>query len=321
MTLPISPNPISMSQINVELGFTANATISLNDTAVRTLSNRKTNNSTNSMDLFRGLTDQIPISFLAIAGGGGGGINWGGGGGAGGLGIESAILHKNRIYTVTVGAGGASNASGNNSAISTVWNSIAGGRGGSNLNYSQSTPGDAGGSGGGGGGSPSGTASAGGAGTAGQGYDGGDGYIRGVFAPCGGGGGAGGVGENAGSNSGAGGPGFNTSISGVSTTYGGGGGGGGGAGGNLSCYRGAGGSGGGGAGGYGAGAVGVNGTANTGAGGGGGGDVAGEGGSGGSGVVILVIPTAQLGTYTGATATISGTSTVLTFASSGSYTA
>ena len=38
MTLPISPtNAMSFSQINTELGLTSTATISLNDSAVRTL--------------------------------------------------------------------------------------------------------------------------------------------------------------------------------------------------------------------------------------------------------------------------------------------
>lgn len=37
MTLPVSPNPISLSQVNVELGLSATAQISLNDAAVRTL--------------------------------------------------------------------------------------------------------------------------------------------------------------------------------------------------------------------------------------------------------------------------------------------
>lgn len=37
MTLPVSPNPISLSQVNVELGRSATAAISMNDSAVRTL--------------------------------------------------------------------------------------------------------------------------------------------------------------------------------------------------------------------------------------------------------------------------------------------
>jgi hypothetical protein len=37
MTLPVSPNSISLSQVNTELGLTSTATISLNDAAVRAL--------------------------------------------------------------------------------------------------------------------------------------------------------------------------------------------------------------------------------------------------------------------------------------------
>jgi hypothetical protein len=60
------------------------------------------------------------------------------------------------------------------------------------------------------------------------------------------------------------------------------------------------------------------------AGGGGGGSGNGDiGGSGGSGVVILSIPTANYtGTTTGSpTVTTSGSNTILTFTASGSYTA
>lgn len=37
MTLPVSPNSISLNQVNVELGRSGTTTISLNETAVRTL--------------------------------------------------------------------------------------------------------------------------------------------------------------------------------------------------------------------------------------------------------------------------------------------
>lgn len=37
MALPVSPNPISLGQVNTELGYSATAVISLNDAAVRTL--------------------------------------------------------------------------------------------------------------------------------------------------------------------------------------------------------------------------------------------------------------------------------------------
>jgi hypothetical protein len=64
-------------------------------------------------------------------------------------------------------------------------------------------------------------------------------------------------------------------------------------------------------------------TANTGGGGGGGASSVPDGGDGGSGVVILRMPTADYsGTTTGSpTVSTDGTDTILTFNSSGSYTA
>ena len=37
MTLPVSPNLISLNAVNTELGLTATAAITMNDAAVRTL--------------------------------------------------------------------------------------------------------------------------------------------------------------------------------------------------------------------------------------------------------------------------------------------
>ena len=70
MTLPTIPTSISFSQINVELGLSATATISLNDTAVRNLA--------------AVLTGAISISNLSGKTYGGGGEGGGGGGGGGG---------------------------------------------------------------------------------------------------------------------------------------------------------------------------------------------------------------------------------------------
>jgi hypothetical protein len=74
--------------------------------------------------------------------------------------------------------------------------------------------------------------------------------------------------------------------------------------------------------------VGGDGTANTGGGGGGnGGSVVGagtgaSGGAGGSGLVILSIPTSSFSnTYANATITTSGANTIMTFTTSGTYTA
>jgi len=282
--------------------------------------------------------------FLVIAGGGGGAnadspTSWGGGsgGGAGGYrnsyltetsggggSSESALTFtKFSTYTITVGSGGtgpfANYANpGNNSSISgpgiTTITSIGGG-GGSSWGVDPAL------SGGSGGGAQQ-NHSPGGAGTANQGYAGGSGTSAPAYG-FGGGGGAGGVGGNgSGSAGGNGGPGLASSISGSSITRAGGGGG--------AAYSsgtsGSGGSGGGGnAGAQGGLNPGFAGTANTGS--GGGGSAANsespvEGGTGGKGVVILRVPTADYsGTTTGSpTVSTSGSDTILVFNDSGSYT-
>ena len=238
----------------------------------------------------------LTCDYLVVAGGGGGGNGIGstygsGGGGGGGLrstvtatggggSLETALsLTSGTSYTVTVGAGGASNTSGANSVFSTI-TSTAGGKGG-NANANNAA---IGGSGGGAGGE--GTSQNGSLGTANQGYAGGNNQGAGVDG-AGGGGGAGAVGANGASgNSGNGGNGVSSSITGSSVTYAGGGGGGGG---QSRTGTASGGSGGGGTGG-GAGNPGspapTNGSSNTGGGGGGGGRSV-NGGSGGSGIVIV----------------------------------
>ena len=266
------------------------------------------------------------ISYLIAAGGGGGGANYGGGGGAGGLLSNSSYsVSGGDLITVTVGAGGAggvsstTGSSGNNSIIAGPATSTAYGGGGGGTDSSKS--GLNGGSGGG-------TAINGGTAGVGvypgstyinaarQGYDGGAGDGAG-------GGGAGAVGSGTGGGTGA----ISTIITTAqATTYavgqvvgsdvyfsGGGGGWG------RSSLE-PGGNGGGGNGAY-TGSP-TAGTAYTG-GGGGGGTGGGNGGAGGSGVVILSIPTANYtGVKTGSpTVFTSGSSTILIFTASGSYTA
>ena len=262
------------------------------------------------------------VDYLVVAGGGSGTGNLGGGGGAGGLLTGTTSLSLGTVYTITVGAGGASSGSnGSNSSISgtglTTITSTGGGGGGSIT----PTNGASGGSGGGGGGWYSGgTQPVGGSGTSGQGNAGGNGFGGGAIVVAttagGGGGGSNAIGSNGASGTGgAGGNGTASSITGSSVTYAGGGGGGSGT--NTS----SGGTGGGGAGG-GGGTVGVNGTANTGGGAGGGGNPGTANGNGGSGVVILSVPTASYSaTSTGSpTITTSGSNTILKFTGSGTYT-
>jgi len=219
-----------------------------------------------------------PFQYLIVAGGGGGG-NRGhasGGGGAGGLLYNSsATFGATGNFSVTVGAGGAAQASGSNSVLSgpgiTTLTAIGGGRGGNGAQEDVSY-GAAGGSGGGTGGR-NGVSAVGGAGTTGQGYAGGA-KRTGNWDAGGGGGGAGGAGHGGTGDGltgegGAGGPGRTISITGTDVVYAGGGGG------SGEHVDGAGGSGGGGA------ADGGAGAANRGGGGGGG------NGPGGSGVVIV----------------------------------
>jgi hypothetical protein len=262
------------------------------------------------------------IDFLVIAGGGGGGSTYvGGGGGAGGYrtSTQTVAISGGVSISVTVGAGGTNTFQnrggiGGDSSISgtglTTITSAGGGGGGVNTNL----PGLNGGSGGGGCPGPS----AGGSGNTpstspSQGNDGGDASLSGG---SGGGGGSGAVGQDGqGSGGGNGGAGTASSITGSSVTRAGGGGG-----------IAVGGSAGLGSAGGGDGSLGQGGdaTANTGSGGGGSERNSGtvRGGNGGSGIVILSVPTANYsGTTTGSpTVTTSGVNTIMQFTGSGSYT-
>jgi len=293
------------------------------------------------------LTDNPPtysVDFLVVAGGGAGGSEYySGGGGAGGYrnsystetsgggGSSEAVLNflPSTVYTVTVGAGGASVSSagtgnnGSNSSISgsniTTITSIGGG-GGGGTDTSNLFNGNNGGSGGGGS-SAGGSNSTKGNGTANQGFDGALGGSSGGNPPGsggGGGGGAGAVGTAGGSGSAHGGAGLASSITGSSISRGGGGGGA-----TYNSTTGNGGTGGGGAGGNNS--VAVSGTVNTGGGGGGADQHSGgssTSGAGGKGVVILRMPTAKYsGTTTGSpTVTTDGSDKVIVFNDSGSIT-
>lgn len=228
------------------------------------------------------------VQYLLVAGGGGGGGNsggggdGGGGGGAGGLLAGFLTLTAQDVVSVSVGAGGAYDTSGQNSVFSS-FTAIGGGRGGIN---GPKTNGANGGSGGGVG--RDGCTSP-GAGTAGQGYAGGT-TACGGWNSAGGGGGAGEAGYDGAydqggisGTAGKGGDGVASSITGTLTYYAGGGGGG-----YNSSASGNAAQGGLGGGGNGAAFTAQNGAANTG--GGGGGGRSGAGGSGGSGVAIVAYP-------------------------------
>jgi hypothetical protein len=261
--------------------------------------------------------------YLVIAGGGGAGgggaAAYGGGGGGGGYVTNTTSLNLGTTYSFVVGGGGAGQINGGaqatNGTDSTGFGvtAIGGGYGGTNL--AGRYVGNSGGSGGGGGG----TSQAGGSGTAGQGFAGGvsTSTSSASTGAGGGGGGGGAVGAAATNNGGNGGVGVSSSITGAAAFYAGGGGG--------SCRNTAGTGGTGGSGGGGNGVAGTgngaNGSANTG--GGGGGGFTTNGGAGGSGAVIIAVPSSNYsGVVTGSpTVTTSGLNTIITFTSSGSYTA
>ena len=272
------------------------------------------------------------IDFLVVAGaGGGGGYYAGGGGGAGGYRTSTQPVPIGTVITVTVGNGGTMGGTGqttlatsgsassiSGSGLTTISSAGGGGAG----NAGGSSPRGAGLDGGSGGGAGNSNLAPGGGGNGNtpstspsQGNNGGTAQ---TVAPYRGGGGGGSSASGAtGVASGNGGAGTASSITGSSVTYAGGGG----AGVNTSGTAGTGGSGGGGNGS--ATTAGTNGTINTGGGGGGSGGISNFGGNGGSGVVILSLPTANYSsTTTGSpTVTTSGSNTILTFTGSGSYTA
>jgi len=312
---PTTDQPASATAGEMRVDTTTNTTLVYNGTQWKTLKETAF------------VVPPVPTHFLVVAGGGGGGSHTGGGGGAGGLrtsygslsgggvSAESTTgISLNTPYTITVGAGGAggpANAHGNK-GINSLFSNITseGGGFGGGIGSTEGPAGDGGSGGGAGVGTPSAPSSlpGGNAQTSPvQGYNGGAGGTYASPYPGGGGGGAGVIGANAyASGGGDGGNGLSSSITGSSVIYAGGGGG---SGSHSGGTPGSGGTGGGGAGGDQA--AGENATFNTGSGGGGGGN-SNLGGSGGSGVVILRYPTADLPyfTTTGTLNTPSATDTV-----------
>jgi len=250
------------------------------------------------------------VEYLVVGGGGGGGSNNGGGGGAGGLLTGIDPVPNGQTLLVTVGAGGAGVTVNNvgNAGQNSVFGNITatgGGRGGGYGGVATS-----GGSGGGGGGGNGEVFVA--QGTSGQGNAGTTGQSSASPYVGGGGGGAGTVGTAfAGTapavRGGSGGAGIASSINGTVTTYAGGGGG---SIGSSGSYNGVGGVGGGGAGATSSGGNATSGGANTGGGGGGAGT--GTSGSGGDGIVIVSYPDVYAAATTvNATASTSGSGSVL----------
>ena len=280
----------------------------------------------------------VSADVLIVAGGGGGGgssagSSAGGGGGAGGyLYYTNKTLNSNTTYNITVGAGGTNSGligtDGSSSSVSGLSLPTAVGGGGGGRNQSSLSYGRNGGSGGGGGAVFSGGGTTyGGTGTSGQGNNGGTGYDSGDVSGQrgGGGGGASGTGQSAPSVNagGVGGAGTSNSITGSAVIYAVGG-----SGGSWNSTNVAPAQTDGVAGSW---HVGNNAHVSQGDGGGGGGGRNSAnsgsqdnfGGNGGSGVVILRMPTSLYsGTTTGSpSVTTNGTDTILTYTSSGTYTA
>lgn len=293
-------------------------------TPTNTATNTPTNTPTNTQTQTPTSTGLLtPASYLVVGGGAGGGANWGGGGGAGQVVAGTTNFSSNQTYTITIGNGGTGATGGGQGTNggTTTFNglglsvsAVGGGGGGYNINLTTAVNGASGASGGGGGGGGN-TRSTGGAATAG--------FSGGSVTVDNSGSGGGGGSSSAGSNGtaigigGAGGNGTTSSITGSAVAYAGGGGGGS----NSGTTAASGGTGGGGNGGNTFGGPGANATG-YGSGGGGGATNSGNGGNGSRGVVIISVPTSQIGTYTGAPiVTINGSNTVLTFTGSGTYVA
>lgn len=234
------------------------------------------------------------VEYLVVAGGGGAGYDAAGGGGGGGFLTGTVELALSTAFSVRVGAGGAIYSNQGSNSVFSTYTAYGGGAGGG-----KNGGGGNGGSGGGGG-------HQGGGGGSGvypgspyidaprQGYNG---YGTGDYCTGMGGGGAG-----AASTGRNGGNGASSSISGTLTYYAGGGGGGSHCGGTAASSGGLGGGGTGG-GGHSRGCVDIptSGAANTGGGGGGNGTL-GCGypsGSGGSGIVIIRIPSYRNASFSG----------------------
>ena len=320
----------------VTIQFTAEATYSVTAKAVKIDGTYGTSANSSADSIV--IANTYNIDYLVIAaGGGGGGQTYAGGGGAGGYrsswnsetsggGGSSetalAIAPGAGSLTVTIGTGGAAGTvgtaggDGGNSVFSTV-TSVGGGGGVSDTQQS-------GRPGGSGGGSSRSTTAVAASGTANQGYAGGASTSTASGAGGSGGGGASAVGVSVtgAGVGGTGGAGQTSTIDASSVQRAGGGGG-------AAHYTynvaGAGGAGGGG---KGAGDVGgqsgsVAGTANTGGGGGGGNHPShyAAAAAGGSGIVILRMPTAEYTTNTTGSPTVStsGSDTILTYNGDGTY--
>jgi len=140
-----SSGPISLNNVNVELGLAGTTNISMNQTSLRVLFKKTTDQSAISMSDGYGKS-RMPstIQVLVVAGGGGSGAGGGGGGGVLPWFTITPVAGTN--YSITIGAA-ASNANGGGSQFTSSYIAVGGGRGGPG--YCGNAPGSTGGSGGG----------------------------------------------------------------------------------------------------------------------------------------------------------------------------
>jgi hypothetical protein len=166
MATPSAPNPISINDINVELGSPGTTLRSLDAAGVRTLAGPAfaTPGTTISLNDLRGkssfsvtggnvsglapgngyiyhtftspgnftVTGSKSMEIFLVGGGGGGGLNGGagagqGGGGAGGLVYATNVPISSGTYSVTVGSGGATGTNGGDSTFHTFFTAKGGG--------------------------------------------------------------------------------------------------------------------------------------------------------------------------------------------------
>jgi hypothetical protein len=140
-----SSGPISLNNVNVELGLAGTTSINMNQTTLRVLFKKTTSGSAISMSDGYGKS-RMPstIEVLVVAGGGGSGS--GGGGGGGVLPWVTITPTAGTVYGITVGVGGAtSGGTGGDSQFTASYLAKGGGGGGT----TQGTAGKTGGSGGG----------------------------------------------------------------------------------------------------------------------------------------------------------------------------
>ena len=137
--------PISLNNVNVELGLAGTTSINMNQTTLRVLFKKTTDQSSISMSDGYGKS-RMPSSMqvLVVAGGGGSGAGGGGGGGVLPWFTLTPVAATN--YAITIGAG-STTANGGDSQFTASYVAKGGGAGGPG--YCGSSGGSTGGSGGG----------------------------------------------------------------------------------------------------------------------------------------------------------------------------